>query len=147
MDSEELVRRYAKAMAENDFETLGSLRHPDWHEDWPQSGERVPSHAVYRQIHENFPGGMPHVDVQQVQSAEDKWVVTPSMTIQRIRGSGDVWIIEGTNTYGGGELYYFVHLTRLSDGRILHGTAYFAEPFAVPAWRAALTVPITPEGS
>ncbi len=146
MDSEALVRRYARAMADNDFEALASLRHPDWHEDWPQSRERVPSHDVYRAIHEDFPGGMPRVDVQQVEGAEDHWVVTPGMTIQRIRGSGDVWIIEGTNTYGSGALYYFVHIVRLSDGRILHGTAYFAEPFEAPGWRAGLTVPMTAEG-
>jgi hypothetical protein len=147
VDNEELVRHYAAAMAGNDFDTLKKLRHPDWHEDWPQSGERVPSDATYRQIHENFPGGMPHVEVRQVEGADDRWVVTPSMTVQRIAGSGDVWIFEGTNTYGSGELYYFVHHLRLRDGRVWRATSYFAPPFPVPAARTGLTVPITTEDS
>ena len=60
------------------------MRHPDWYEDWPQSGERVRGHDAYRRIHENYPAGMPHVDVPEIQGAEDRWVMTPSMTIQRV---------------------------------------------------------------
>ena len=39
MEMEELkVREYMEAVAQNDFDTMGRLRHRDWHEDWPQSG-------------------------------------------------------------------------------------------------------------
>jgi hypothetical protein len=144
MASEDLVRQYIEAVAANDFETMEKLRHSDWHEDWPQSGERVPSHDAYRRIHENFPGGMPRVELTDVAGAEDRWVVTPSMTIQRIAGSGDVWTVEGTNTYPNGEMYHFIQLLRIHDGTIRHSTSYFAAPFAAPAWRASLTVPIEP---
>ena len=66
MESEDFVRNYIEAVAANDFETMKKRRHPDWHEDWPQSGERVPSHDAYRAIHENFPGGMPRVELTDV---------------------------------------------------------------------------------
>jgi hypothetical protein len=144
MASEDLVRQYIEAVAANDFETMAKLRDSDWHEDWPQSGERVPSHEAYRQIHEHFPGGMPRVELTDIAGAEDHWVVTPSMTIQRIAGSGDVWTVEGTNTYSNGEMYHFVQLLRIHEGRIRHATSYFAAPFAAPAWRASLTVPMDP---
>jgi hypothetical protein len=145
VESEELVRRYAAAIATNDFEVLQQLRDRDWHEDWPQSGERVPSDAVYRQIHENFPGGMPDIEVKELVGADDHWVVTPSMTVQRIAGSGDIWFLEGTNTYSGGERYYIVQLLHLRDGRVWRATTYFASPFDAPASRASLTVPIPAE--
>jgi hypothetical protein len=144
MESEALVRHYVEAVAANDFETMARLRDADWHEDWPQSGERVPSHDAYRLIHQDFPGGMPRIELTDVAGAEDRWVVTPSMTIQRIAGSGDVWTVEGTNTYTNGDLYHIIQLLRLHDGKIKHAPTYFAPPFAAPAWRASLTVPIEP---
>ncbi len=145
MDREELVRRYGEAVAQSDFDTMRALRHPDWHEDWPQSGERVPSDEAYRKIHEEFPGGMPQINLREVAGAEDRWVMTPSMTIQRIAGSGDIWFLEGVNTYSGGEVYHIVQHLRLRDGRVWQTTTYFAQAFAAPAWRASLVVPIEPE--
>ncbi len=142
MDNEAFVRRYAEAVAANDFEALGAARHPDWYEDWPQSGERIPNHEAYRRIHEDFPSGMPSIDVRGVAGAEDRWVVTPSMTIQRIAGSGDVWFTEGVNTYADGEIYNIVQQVRLRDGRVWRSTTYFAKQFDPPEWRAGFVVPI-----
>jgi hypothetical protein len=142
METEELIRRYGEAVAHNDFDAMKAMRHPDWQEDWPQSGERIPSHAAYRRIHEEFPGGMPRVDLQQVAGAEDRWVMTPSMTVQRIAGGGDVWFVEATNQYASGEMYHLIQLIRLRDGRVWRATTYFAPPFDAPAWRASLVVPI-----
>jgi hypothetical protein len=144
METEELVRRYTDAVAHNDLDTLTAMRHPDWHEDWPQSGERVPNDGAYRQIHENFPGGMPQVKVEGVAGADDRWVMTPSMTVQRIAGSGDVWIVESTNVYEGNQTYNVVSLLRLRDGRVAHTITYFATPFDAPAWRAPFVVAIDP---
>ncbi len=142
MDTEEMVRRYFDAVARNDFDTLEQLRHPDWHEDWPQSGERVPSHEAYREIHEDFPSGMPRMDLREPEGSEDRWVMTPSMTIQRIAGSGDVWYVEGVNTYSNGEVFHIAQHLRLRDGRVWRSTTYFAAPFEAPAWRAQLVEPI-----
>jgi hypothetical protein len=142
MEPEELVRRYTEAVAHNDLDTLTALRHPEWHEDWPQSGERVPNDAAYRQIHGAFPGGMPRADVTEIAGADDRWVVTPSMTIQRIAGSGDLWIAEGVNTYPDGHVYLVVALSWLRDGRVWRQTTYFAERFDPPGWRAPYVVPI-----
>lgn len=142
MDTEARVRRYVDAVVRNDFDTLQQMRDPDWHEDWPQSGERIPSDKAYRAIHEHFPAGMPRIDVRTVAGTEDRWVMTPSMTVQRIAGSGDVWLAEGLNTYPSGEVFHVVQHLRLRDGRIWRSTTYFAQPFEAPAWRASLVVPI-----
>ena len=142
MEPEELVRRYMEAVAHNDLDVLTALRHPDWHEDWPQSGERVPNDAAYRQIHGAFPGGMPRSDITEIAGADDRWVMTPSVTIQRIAGSADVWFAEGVNSYPDGHVYVVVALCWLRDGRIWGQTTYFAERFDPPGWRAPYVVPI-----
>jgi hypothetical protein len=142
VETEELVRRYWEAVAGNDFDTMETMRHPEWHEDWPQSGERIPSHDAYRKIHEDFPAGMPQIAVNQVAGAEDRWVMTPSMTIARIAGSGDVWFMEGVNTYSGGDVYHIAQHIWLRDGRVWRSTTYFAAPFDAPAWRSSFVEPI-----
>ena len=53
-----IVERYARALP-GDFETLASLRHANFVEEWPQSGERIRGHANYQLIHKNYPGGLP----------------------------------------------------------------------------------------
>jgi len=142
METEELVRRYAEAQARNDSETMRRLSHADWREDWPQSGERVPNLEAYRRIHEALPGGMPDIDLREVAGSEDRWVVTPNMTVERIGGSGDSWIVEGIGTYPGGAIYHMVQHLRLRDGLVWRATTYFAAPFEAPAWRSAFVVPI-----
>ena len=142
MDNEGVVRRHMEAVAANDFAALHELRHPEWREDWPQSGERVPSDEAYRKIHEAFPSGMPQVEIRELGGTEDRWVITPSMTVQRIACSGDVWFVEGLNTYPNGDVYHIVQHLRLRDGRIWRTTTYFAQPFEAPAWRAGFVVPI-----
>ena len=108
------------------FDAMKTMRHPDWYEDWPQSGERIPSHEAYQAIHENFPGGMPEIDLQQVAGAEDRWVMTPSMTIQRIAGSGDVWF-RATSVHNGTddeELWYVAGAQSIpTSGKITIKTA------------------------
>ena len=142
MNGEDLVRRYMDAELRNDFAAQASMRHPQWHADWPQSGERVPDHERYRKIHEQFPGGMPRIELTKVAGAEDRWAVSPSMTIVRIAGSGDVWLVEGVNTYPNGDVYHVAHHIELLDGRVLRETTFYAPQLDAPAWRAALVEPI-----
>jgi hypothetical protein len=140
METDELIRRYGEAVAQNDFGEMKKMRHPDWREDWPQSGERIPNHDAYQKIHEAFPAGMPRIDVHQVAGAEDRWVMTPSTTVERIAGSGDVWFTEGVITYASGEVYHIVQHLRLRDGLVWRTTTYFAEKFEAPEWRAPYVV-------
>lgn len=41
MTNEQIVKRYADALTHWDYDTLSSLRHPEWTSVWPQSGEVV----------------------------------------------------------------------------------------------------------
>jgi hypothetical protein len=131
----DFVRRYFDAVAVSDFDALARMRHPDWVEDWPQSGERIRGHDNYRNIHERYPGGMPTIAPTRLVGSDDRWVVTPGLTVQKIIGSGDVWIVEAVNTYANGERAHVAQHLELKDGRVLHATTYFAAPFDPPDWR------------
>ena len=129
-----IVERYAVALP-GDFETLASLRHPDFVEEWPQSGERIRGNANYQAIHESYPGGLPDLKPRRILGSEDRWVVTPSSTPLRIVGTGDVYMIHSAGAYAGGETIQAVAIVELRDGKIVKQTTFFAPAFEAPPWR------------
>ena len=119
--NEETVHRYLAAHAANDYDAVGALRHPAWTVDWPQSGERVRGHANDRAIMDNWPGGLPtSAWTAHVVGSEDKWVVSPSFTMERIAGSGDVWWIDLRGLYPDGSTWFVAATVQLRGGRIFH---------------------------
>jgi hypothetical protein len=132
----EVVERYAAALPA-DYDALDRLRHADFVEEWPQSGERIRGHAKYRAIHESYPGGQPSASGRKVRGSEDEWVVTPSYTPLRIIGTGDTYFIEARIHYSEGDSAHFVGIVELRDSKIVRQTSYFAMPFEAPTWRAA----------
>jgi hypothetical protein len=46
-------------------------------------------------------------------------------------------VTEYTITYGG-RPFYTVSIMEFRDGKVVHETQYFAEPFPAPAWRSDL---------
>jgi hypothetical protein len=54
--------------------------------------------------------------------------------VKRILGSGDLWITEYTITYQG-RLAHTVSIMEFRNGKVVHETQYFADPFEAPAWR------------
>jgi hypothetical protein len=71
--------------------------------------------------------------------SEDRWVMTPSFTIQRIVGSGDFWWGDGTASYPDGSRWFVAGLFQLRDGKLFRETWYFAPPLDAPAWRSPWT--------
>jgi hypothetical protein len=134
--NEAVVRRYLAAHREHDYDTVGSLRHPDWTSEWPQSGERVRGDANDRMIMDNWPGGFPTAGDVRVVGSEDRWVMTPSLTVARIVGNGDFWWADGTASYPDGSAWYAAALLELRDGQLYRETWYFAPPLERPAWRS-----------
>ncbi|MGB8937833.1 MAG: nuclear transport factor 2 family protein [Candidatus Nitrosopolaris sp.] len=105
------------ASSAGDLEKEHDIYDDDVVVDYPQSGERIFSrHKIQalRGHHPSKPAGF---------------------TIRRIIGNGDLWITE----------YVIVHderpvptvsIMEFRDGKVIHETQYFAEPFEPPAWRA-----------
>lgn len=56
-------------------------------------------------------------------------------TIRRIIGNGDLWITEYVIIYDGRPVPT-ISIMEFRDGKVIHETQYFAEPFEPPAWRA-----------
>jgi hypothetical protein len=90
--------------------------------DYPQSGERFRGRATIAAQR----GGHP-ADRQ--------------FTVLRIAGGGDLWVSECIITYDAVPTYS-VSIMEFVDGNVVHETQYFADPFSVPPWRAALAEPM-----
>lgn len=85
--------------------------------DYPQSGERIHGKRnlqVLRSRHPGKPAGF---------------------NIRRLFGSGKLWITEYTITYQG-RSFHTISIMEFENGKVVHETQYFAEPFDPPEWRA-----------
>ena len=54
---------------------------------------------------------------------------------ERILGVGDLWITEYTINYQGRPAFT-VSIMEFRNGKVVHETQYFADPFEAPAWRS-----------
>jgi hypothetical protein len=145
LSNEDVVRRYLEAHRAHDYEAVGSLRHPDWTTEWPQSGERVRGHANDLAIMENWPGGLPEAGNVRVTGSEDRWVMTPVFTMVRIVGSGDFWWADGDATYPDGTKWHVAALLELRSELVYRETWYFAPPLEPPEWRSPWVERMTDE--
>jgi hypothetical protein len=85
--------------------------------DYPQSGERIRGRDNIRALRSHHPGK------------------PSSFAVRQIQGSGDLWVSEYVITYLGTPSYS-VSIMEFKDGKVIHETQYFADPFAAPSWRA-----------
>jgi|SRR5882757_463117 len=84
--------------------------------DYPQSGERILGRINLQALRSHHPG-------------------KPSgFQVRRITGRGDLWVTEYTIAYQGQEAFT-VSIMEFRDGKVVHETQYFADPFEAPAWR------------
>jgi hypothetical protein len=132
----DVVRRYMAAHVAHDYDAVGSMRHAEWYEEWPQSGERVRGHGNDQAIMDNWPGGLPKAGEVRVVGSEDRWVLTPAWTIQRVIGSGDSFWVDGVANYPDGSKWFILALLELRGGKLVKETWYFGPPLEAPAWRA-----------
>jgi hypothetical protein len=55
--------------------------------------------------------------------------------VRRMLGNGDLWVTEYTITYQG-KPAYTVSIMEFRNGKVVHETQYFADPFEAPVWRS-----------
>jgi hypothetical protein len=85
--------------------------------DYPQSGERIVGRSNLQALRSHHPG-------------------KPSgFNVRRMLGSGNLWITEYIITYQGRPAYT-VSIMEFTNGKVVHETQYFADPFEAPAWRS-----------
>src|SRR5215472_16203960 len=108
----DIVREYISAWP-NGYDTLTRLRTDDFIEDWPQSGERIRGDAMYRAIHEHYPGGLPEYKPGRVSGTPEQWALSPSFTLVHLTGSGSTFTVEGALDYPDGSTYMVVAVLEL----------------------------------
>lgn len=85
--------------------------------DYPQSGERILGRGNLQALRSHHPG-------------------KPSdFTVRRILGQAKLWITEYTIVYQG-RTVCTVSMMEFHNGKVVHETQYFADPFEAPAWRS-----------
>jgi hypothetical protein len=85
--------------------------------DYSQSGERILGRSNLQALRSPHPG-------------------EPSgFNVKRIVGNCDLWITEYTITYQGRPAYT-VSIMEFRNGKVVHETQYFADPFEAAAWRS-----------
>ena len=132
-DSRLVVEHYVAALP-TDLDTLTSLQHPDFMEDWPQSGERIRGSENFRAIQEHYPDTTS--DTRRLVGTEDRWALGPTFTPLRIVGAGDTFTALAKARYPDGSEYHVISILEVRDERIAKVTTFFAAEFEAPDWRA-----------
>ncbi len=136
--AQELIELRNDAINRGDWDALEELTHPDYVEDYPQSGERIIGRKNLRAILENYPGGLTsgRADASAVYGAEPKWMVAPNFSVIRVAGTDEVYTAVISVDYPDGSHWFLISLFRMAGGMLRSCTTYYAPEFAAPEWRA-----------
>ena len=118
--NEAVIGRFLEAVEIGDVDTLASLAHDDIYMEWPQSGER-------------FRGKANALSALRAQETKPEPAGEP-----RIIGSGDLWVLMMPLRYGE-DIYHYVGVYELRDGKVARSTEYFGAPFPAQEFRAQFT--------
>jgi ketosteroid isomerase-like protein len=116
--SKRVVEQFWKAMQSNDFSAVGELLHEEYLLEWPQSGERVRGRENFVAINENYP-------------AHGRW----EFTVHRILAEGDE-VVSDVDVTDGVIRGRVITFSRIQDGKILHQTEFWPDPFKAADWRS-----------
>ncbi|MFL9884135.1 nuclear transport factor 2 family protein [Paraburkholderia agricolaris] len=113
----EALNAHWQASAAGDLDAEHDIYDDDAICDYPQSGERIVGRVNLQALRGHHP---------------DK----PSgFEVRRIQGEGNLWVTEYSITYQG-RAAYTVSIMEFRDGKVVHETQYFSDPFEAPAWRS-----------
>lgn len=134
----QLFTEFVTAMNTLDFDALEKLVHPDYVNDYPQSGERFRGFAAFRAQLERYPGGL-LLGASDPEDAvllgdDERWVITPGYTVLPLAGPERYTTVVQT-MYPDGSTWYVIAIVQIHDGMIVSATTYFAPEFEPPEWR------------
>jgi len=111
------LNQHWAASASGDQNTEHEIYADDAVCDYPQSGERILGRHNLQALRSHHPGK------------------PAGFQIRRLFGSGALWITGYTIVYLG-RPSYTVSIMEFKNGKVVHETQYFADPFDPPSWRA-----------
>jgi hypothetical protein len=146
MSPREVFEAYFGALTRQDFESAVSLLHPDFYEDYPQSGERIRGAANLRATVENYPGGLELEALAEpaFHGDADDWAIAPNYSVVRVTDHGDTGAGVVRIRYPDGSEWWAINLFEIKDGLLYRQTTFFAAPFEAPAWREPYAERIEP---
>lgn len=113
----ELLNAHWQASAAGDLNAEHAIYDDNAICDYPQSGEQIHGRT-------------------NLQAPRGHHPAKPSgFKVRRILGSGDLWITEYTITYSDRQSDT-VSIMEFQNGKVIHETQYFADPFEAPSWRS-----------
>jgi len=105
-------------MQTNNFKAAGEFLHDNFILEWPQSGERIRGRGNFLAINENYPAhGRWEFTIHHILAEEEEVVSDLSVTDGVITGR-------------------VITFSTIRDGKILHQTEFWPDPFEPAAWRA-----------
>lgn len=109
--------RHWSASASGDLEAEHNIYDDNVLCEYPQSGERIHGRRNLQALRGHHPA-------------------KPSgFHVRRIVGAGNLWVTEYVVDYQS-KPSDVVSIMEFRDGKVVHETQYFAEPFSAPAWRS-----------
>ena len=137
-DSRDVLGRWIEALNSKNFAALDDVLAEDCVMDYPQSGEVFHGRTNIRAIFETSSRlGKAQVDRTSAQLiGGDLWAITPSFALVRIAGTGNSRTMILKSRYPDGSVWWIIHFTEVSGGKISKSTVYFAPVFDPPQWRA-----------
>jgi len=113
----EALNAHWQASAAGDLDAEHDIYADDSICDYPQSGERIVGRKNLQALRGHHPG-------------------KPSgFEVRRIQGEGNLWVTEYSINYQA-RAAYTVSIMEFRDGKVVHETQYFSDPFEAPAWRS-----------
>jgi ketosteroid isomerase-like protein len=113
----EALNAHWQASAAGDLDAEHDIYDDDAICDYPQSGERIIGRSNLQALRGHHPDKPSGFDVR------------------RIQGEGSLWITEYTVTYTG-QATFTVSIMEFCNGKVIHETQYFSDPFEAPGWRS-----------
>lgn len=143
-DARAIVEGWIRAFNARDEARLRELLHPDFVEEYPQSGERIRGAHRALALLRRYPGGTGVIDEASllVAGADEGWGISPTLTVVRLSGGGTSFSMASRSRYPDGTDWYVVSLIQLRDGLVWRATRFFAPLFPAPEWRADLVEPM-----
>jgi hypothetical protein len=113
----EALNAHWRASAAGNLDAEHDIYEDDAICDYPQSGERILGRGNLQALLSHHPG-------------------KPSgFNVKRILGVSELWITEYTIDYQGRPAFT-VSIMEFRNGKVVHETQYFANPFEAPTWRS-----------
>ena len=124
----EVIERFVELMDQRAWKRLDEVLHPNYVEEYPQSGERIVGIANAVAAREQYPVSLALGELGgfELVGANDVSVVNPARTVVGITGMSDQYTFVLRTHYPDGSDWFTIGLAEFKDGLISRTTVFSA---------------------